>query len=151
MRIELFKLDLQHLVEFSISASDENYKICSSDSYFMDERLFYLFQSCFEASSKLFDYYEPTKYDLRNIVPLLNQLRNLEKEIGSVDSSGSFNEFLQNRSMGNQFLKHLEKEDTEWKKNWSGHVKKLTAVCRELISLADTCFNEDKVLWVKGN
>ena len=117
MRIELFKLDLQHLVEFSISASDENYKICSSDSFFMEEKLFYLFQSCFEASSKIFDYYEPTKYDLRNLVPLLNQLKNLEEEIGFVDSPESFKKILQNRSMGNQFLKHLEKEDTAWEKN----------------------------------
>ena len=150
MRIELYKLDLHNLVEFSVTLSEENYRICSSDSYFMDEQLFYLFQSCFEKSSKLFDYYEPTKYDLRNIVPLLNELKKIKSKLEKSDSVDSFMEFISSRNMGAQFLKVLDKDDPDWKNHWEAIYKNLTDVCLKLLSLADQCFNEDKILWVKG-
>ena len=151
MRIELFKLDLHNLVEFSISASDENYKICSSESFFMEEQVFYLFQSCFEESSKLFDYYEPTKFGLRNIIPLQNHLKELGKELESVNSPESFAKFITERSMGVQYLELMEKEDPDWSKEWNKHQKNLSDVCQKLILLTEQCLNEDKVLWVKGN
>jgi len=150
MRVELFKLDLHNLVEFCISASDENYKICSSESFFMEEQVFYLFQSCFEESSKLFDYYEPTRFGLRNIVPLQNQLKNLRNELESVNSRDSLKQFITDRSMGVQFLELMEKEDPEWIRQWDKHHTNLLEICQKLISLTEQCFNEDKVLWVKG-
>ncbi len=150
MKIELFKLDLHNLVEFNISGSVENYRICSSDSWFLDEQLFYLFQPCFEKSSKLFDYYEPTRYDIRNIVPLLNELKTFYKKLEAAQTLDLFTAFLQNQNMGVQFLNLLQQDDPHWKKHWDTCHEQLMEVCKKLISLANQCFNEDKVLWVKG-
>jgi len=150
MRIELFKLDLHNLVEFNVSGSDKNYRICSSDSWFLDEQLFYLFQSCFEKSSKLFDYYEPTLYDVRNIVPLLNELNAFHKALDAVQTVEMFTALIQNQYMGGQFLDLLQKDDPKWKEHWEDCHNQLLEICKKLISLADQCFNEEKVLWVKG-
>ncbi len=150
MKIELFKLDLRNLVEFNISGSDENYRICSSDSWYLDEQLFYLFQPCFEKSSKLFDYYEPTRYDIRNIIPLLNALKAFHKDLEAAQNVDSFIVFMENQNMGTQLLHLLKKDDPQWKEHWNTVYQQLLEVCNRLISLADQCFNEDKVLWVKG-
>jgi hypothetical protein len=150
MRTELFKLDLENLVEFSVSGADENYKICSSDSFFMEEQLFYLFQSCFEKSNKIFDYNEPTKYGPRNIIPLLNRLRDFQDKLASADSEDSYKDFILNRSMGGHYIKILDKENEDWLNAWKEHQEKLMQVCLGLITLAENCINEDKVLWVRG-
>ena len=150
MRIELFKLDLGNLVEFNVTGSDENYRVCSSDSWFLDEQLFYLFQPSFERSSKLFDYYEPTRYDVRTIVPLLNELKTFSKELEAIQTMEALDTFIHNQYMGVQFLDLLEKEDPRWREQWKTVLNQLLEVCKKLVALADQCFNEDKVLWVKG-
>ncbi len=150
MKIELFKLDLHNLVELNISGSAENYRVCSSDSWFLDEQLFYLLQSCFEKSSKVFDYYEPTRYDIRNIVPLLNELKRFSKALEAAQSPDRFIAFIHNQYMGAQFLDLFEKENPRWKEQWETCHSQLMEVTLKLITLANQCFNEDKVLWVKG-
>jgi len=150
MKIELFKLDLHNLVEFNVSGSEENYRISSSNSWFLDEQLFYLFQPCFEKSSKMFDYYEPTRYDIRNIVPLLNELKTFHKELEAAQTVEMFTAFIHNQYMGVQFLDLLQKDDQQWKEHWETCHNQLFEVCKKLITLAEQCFNEDKVLWVKG-
>ena len=150
MRIELFKLDLENLVEFNITGSDENYRICSSDSWFLDEQVFFLFLPSFERSSKLFDYYEPTRYDVRTIVPLLNELKTVLQELEAIQTPEAFTALIHNQYMGAQFIDLLAKEDLQWKKHWKTYHNQLLEVCKKLVALADQCFNEDKVLWVKG-
>lgn len=150
MRIELYKLDLGNLVEFNVTGSDENYRICSSDSWFLDEQLFYLFQPSFERSSKLFDYYEPTRYDVRTIVPLLNELKAFLKELEAVQTLDTFTSFIHSQYMGIQFLVLLERDDPQWKEHWETCYNQLLDVSKKLVALADQCFNEDRVLWVKG-
>ncbi|UCG27499.1 MAG: hypothetical protein JSV24_11085 [Bacteroidales bacterium] len=143
-------MELQNLVEFSITRSNEPFITCSSESLFLDEPVFDLFLSCFEKSNKLFDYNEPTKYNTRKIFPLLNELKSFEKEIESLKSQDSFTDFLKKKSMGLQFLEHVEKDDPNWKVNWKKYRQEITDVCQKFISLVNRCCTEDKVLWVKG-
>ena len=74
----------------------------------------------------------------------------LQKELEAARTVDSFAAFIENQNMGVQFLNLLQQDDPHWKKHWETCHEQLMEVCKKLISLADQCFNEDKVLWVKG-
>lgn len=150
MRLELYSSDKLNFVEFNISGDNDNYVKLDSDSKFMDMEVFNLFAHCFEASNKLYEYYDATKYNSRTIVPLRNELiRNLER-IEVIQAQSDFIEFLGNIFLGSEFVIRLHRMDKSWEENWQTYQTKLIELNREIITFVDYLIEQEKVLWVIG-
>lgn len=150
MRIELFDTDLCNLVELSVTGPNEMFRTSGSESKFVEEDVFNLFISCFEKSNTLFDYYEPTQFTSRKIVPLINELKKNLENLQEQDTLESFTRFIDRKPLGSRFVESLNKNDPDWEKNWTNYQEQLMDINRSLISLVNRCLEEDKNLWVKG-
>ncbi len=79
MRIELFDSDYLNIVELNTTGDDENYIKGDSESKFVEGQVFNIFTCCFENANKLYEFFGATKYNVRKIVPLKNELvKNLD-------------------------------------------------------------------------
>lgn len=150
MEIKLQNAEWLNFVEFNITGNNEYFNKCDPESKYMDEDLFFIFAPCFERSNESFDYSGPTRYNLRNIVPLQNELKKRHNEIEKLESIDDFKDFLMQFFMGNNFIIELEKTDREWKKEWEKYRDKLAETNMDLIRLIDKCIEEERVLWVVG-
>jgi hypothetical protein len=150
MKLKLFDNSYLNLVEFNITGDNQDYKTFDSESKFLESEVFNLFTTCFENSNKLFDYYGTTKYNVKKIIPLLNELKknlNILKHINTFDK---FYHHIDLKILGLNFLAQLEKDNHQWKNNWRDYLEKLIEINKDLIKLVSRCINEDKILWVKG-
>ncbi len=150
MRLEIYGVNNLNFVEFNITGDADSYKPCDKDSQYMDTEVFNLFSECFENSNNLFDYFGPTKYNSRNIVILLNELKNHLLKIQRIDSNETFIDFTGNKFLGANFVIELEKYDKNWRLNWNQYKTKLIAINQQLIELIDHCITRDRTLWVIG-
>ena len=150
MRFELYGANNLNFVEFNITGNPDLFQRCDKDSFYMDTDIFNLFSECFERSNNLFDYFGPTKYNPRNIVVLLNELKNSHSIIGKTRSLSQFMDFVSDKFMGSNFVLELEKTDKNWRLNWELYCTKLLELVQQLISLVNRCMDEEKTLWVIG-
>ncbi len=150
MEIKLQGADWLNFVEFNISGNYEYFNKCDPESKFLDGEVFSIFAPCFEKSKESFDYFGPTKYNVRNIVPLQNELKKTLAEIEGLKSVEEFETFLKRFFMGNNFILEIKKVDPEWKKNWESYREELAGTNRDIIRLIDKCIEEERVLWVVG-
>jgi len=150
MRFELYGANNLNFVEFNITGNPDFFQRCDKDSFYMDSEIFSLFSDCFEHSNNLFDYFGPTKYNPRNSVVLLNELKNTHNNIRKIRSYIQFMDFVSNKFMGSNFALELEKSDKNWQSNWELYCTKLLELNQQLIMLVNRCMDEEKTLWVIG-
>lgn len=150
MRIELLKNDWLNFVELNVSGDNENVFRCHPESSYLDGYVFSLFATCFERSNKLYEYFGPTRYNTRYIIPLQNQFKSLQSSIDTISNAGEFKKFAGGVFLGKNFLSELEKNDPQWEKNWKTYQAQLLEVCGQLIELINRCIDQERILWVIG-
>ena len=150
LRIEIFNADYLNIVELNTTGDNENYIKGDSESQYMQSEVFNLFIECFENSNKLYEFYGATKYNLRKIVPLRNELNKKLQTLTKIDCLDKFKEHINNIFLGNEFLETLEKNDNQWEKNWDQYLNKLIKVNKGLLKITDKCIDNQRILWVIG-
>jgi len=150
MRLELYGQSNLNFVEFNITGDNDAYQRCDEESLYIDTEVFNLFTQCFERSNNLFDYFGPSRYNTRNIIPLLNELQANLKRLNDINSLDFFIDMIGNSFLGTNFIYDIEKHDKSWSLNWQQYCKKLAEINTGLINLVNKCIEESRVLWVIG-
>jgi hypothetical protein len=150
MHIELYNADFLNFVEFNLTGDNDNYNRCDVESKYLDSLVFYLFQSCFEDANSTYDYFSGTKYNARKIIVLRNGLISSLRDLESLSTAKGFSDFVETKYMGKEFLAELQTMDSKWKENWKNALDNIILVNNDLISLAEKCAFEERVLWVIG-
>ena len=150
MRVELYGSDKLSFVTLNVTGDNDNYESIDTESKFLDGEVFNLFISCFENSNKMFDYFEPTKYNSRRIIPLRNELVNYLERLQKIKSLDDFLSFIGGIFLGTNFVLSLEHVDKNWKDNWTVYLDNLVKVNQELIDFVNLCVERERILWVKG-
>ncbi|MFP4059877.1 MAG: hypothetical protein ACLFUC_05285 [Bacteroidales bacterium] len=150
MKLELFDYNALNFVELNTTGDNENYIKCAQESKFVSTDVFNLFAICFENSNKLYEYFGPTKYNARRIVPLQNELLKYKDNLQSIKSKEEFIEHVTGIFLGNNFLLEIEKLDKNWEKNWQQYRDKLINMNNQLLMIVDDCIENEKILWVIG-
>jgi hypothetical protein len=150
MRIEIYGKGNLNFVEFNTTGDNEEYNPCDDESLYLDTEVFNLFTPCFEKSEKMFDYFGPTRYNSRNIIPLLNELKVLQTKLKEITSFDFFIDFIGSSFLGTNFIYEIEKLDKNWHLNWEQYCQKLIMISNQLISLVIKCIDQSRTLWVIG-
>jgi hypothetical protein len=150
MRLEMYGKGNLNFVEFNTTGDNDAYKRCDDESLYLDTHVFNLFTHCFEKSEKLFDYFGPTRYNVRNIIPLLNELKINHKKLTEINSLDFFIDFIGSRFLGTNFIYEIEKHDKSWSLNWEQYCRKLAIINNSLINMVNKCVEQSRTLWVIG-
>ncbi len=150
LRIEIFNADYLNIVELNTTGDNDNYIKGDSESQYMQSEVFNLFIECFENSNKLYEFYGATKYNLRKIVPLRNELNKKLKTLTNINCLQDFKEHINNIFLGDEFLETLEENDKDWEKKWEKYLNKLIDVNKGLLKITDECIDNQRILWVIG-
>ena len=150
MRLEIYDANKLNFVELNTTGDNDNYIRCDEASRYVDTEVFNIYAHCFEEANKLYEYYEPTKYNSRKIVPLRNALLENLDNLNTIDSKELFVEFIGNIFLGKEFILSLEKIDKTWDENWETYIVKLRDINREIIKVTEDCIENEKILWVVG-
>jgi hypothetical protein len=150
MKLEVFDYNHLNFVELNTSGDNDNYSKCHHTSRYIHSEVFNLFTHCFERSNNLYEYYGPTKYNSRQIVPLRNELKKNLEVMESISSRDQFIEFMSGIFLGKEFIMELQKTDRTWDLNWMQYLTKLREINKTLLSIADDCISKELVLWVIG-
>jgi len=150
MKIAVYKYRDLNFVELNITGTEETCNKCDPESRYLDSVVFNLFTQCFEKANQLYDYYLPTKYNTRYIIPLRNNLLTHITVLEQIRTLADFQEFISGKVLGKEFLIALVKSDKSWTDHWTQYHKKLVNVSREILNLVDFCIDEDRILWVIG-
>jgi hypothetical protein len=150
MRLDIYGANSLNFVEFNTTGDNIAYVRCDKDSSFMDTELFNIFSECFEKSNNLYDYFGPTKFNSRNIVILLNGLKEFKHKIEQMTSLDEFLDFTGSKFLGSNLVIEIEKTDKSWRLNWELYSKKLLDVNNQLIELVSDCIEKEKILWLIG-
>jgi len=150
LRIELFDADYLNIVELNTTGDDENYVKGDDESNYLQSEVFNIFISCFENSNRLYEFYGATKYDIRKIVPLKNELMAKLEQLEKIEDPNAFRHHIEQIFLGSEFMDKLQQHDPRWEENWQRYRDKLLEVNKGLIAITDTCLEEQRVLWVIG-
>ena len=150
MKLNIYDYKELNFVELNYTGGNETYIRCDKESKYLDTTVFNIFAPCFEAANKLYEYYGPTKYNARKIIPLRNELINHLDSLKVLSSPNDFADHLSLHYLGSEFLDALEKEDPNWKDSWKDIQNKLISLSQEMIDLTEKCADEEKILWVVG-
>lgn len=150
LRIELFNADYLNIVELNTTGDNENYIKGDSESQYMQSEVFNLFIKCFENSNRLYEFYGATKYNLRKIVPLKNELTKKLETLQSISELNELKNHIKSIFLGEEFLEKLYVTDENWEKDWKKYLNKLIEVNKGLIGITDKCIDEQRILWVIG-
>ena len=150
MHLELYNADFLNFVEFNITGDNDDYKRCDVESKYIDSSVFNLVQPCFENANPTFDYFSGTKYNVRKIIVLRNDLLANEKSFKEITDLPTFTDLINSRFMGQEFLTDLEESDPQWQKSWNGYKEKIIRIHKDLIELIEKCADEERILWVIG-
>jgi len=150
IRIELFNADYLNIVELNTTGDNENYIKGDSESQYMQSEVFNLFIKCFENSNRLYEFYGATKYNLRKIVPLKNELTKKLETLQSISDLNELKNHIKSIFLGEEFLEKLQATDPEWENSWEKYLNKLIEVNKGLIGITEKCIDEQRILWVIG-
>jgi hypothetical protein len=150
MKLELYDSDKLNFVELNITGDGDDYTRVDEESKFLDAEVYNLFASCFERSNKLYDYYESTRYNARQFIPLRNALVENLNSLNSIDNKEYFVEYISQIFLGTNFILKLDIQDKNWCNNWEYYYIKLKSINQDLIALVDRCISEERILWVIG-
>jgi len=150
MKLQIYTSKELNFVELNYTGGNDTYIRCDKESKYIDSIVFNLFTPCFESANKLYEYYGPTKYNARKIIPLRNELIKHLKSLQNLSSAESFIKHISSHFLGKDFIEALGSEFPGWEKSWESYLKNLIAINKELIELAEKCADEEKILWVVG-
>jgi hypothetical protein len=150
MRFHLYDNKQLNFVELNVTGTNSQFVRCDPESKFLDNVVFNLFAECFEKANPLYEYYGPTKFNSRYIVPLRNRLLTNLTELDRVRSLAGFQEYIDQKVMGKEFLRELVALDKNWSGRWKVYHENLIRLNKELLDLVDFCIDEDRILWVVG-
>lgn len=150
MRLEIYDAKALNFVELNITGGNESLVRCDRESMYIDSIVFNLFSPCFETANKLYEYYGPTKYNSRKIIPLRNELLKHKEDLEAQDTLDNFIKHISSHFLGVEFLDELKRSDEKWEDRWKSHRDKLVTINQEMIALAERCAFEERILWVVG-
>ncbi len=150
MRLEIYDSKALNFVELNITGGNETLVRCDRESKYIDSIVFNLFSPCFETANKLYEYYGPTKYNSRKIIPLRNELLKHKKDLEALETLEGFVKHISSHFLGIEFLDELKRSDKKWEENWKSHCAKLVTLNQEMIALTERCAFEERILWVVG-
>jgi hypothetical protein len=150
MRLEIYDSNDLNFVELNITGGNDTYIRCDKESKYIDSSVFNVFTICFENANKLYEYYGPTKYNSRKIIPLRNELLKFLEKFKNAGTSDEFEQFLSSSFSGKEFIEELEKDKKDWKSDWNTVLNKLIEINQQLVSLTEKCADEERILWVVG-
>lgn len=150
MRLEIYDSKDLNFVELNITGSNDSYVRCDKESRYIDSTVFNLFTPCFENSNKLYEYYGPTKYNSRKIIPLRNELIKYKERLEAMKSGDEFTTFCEEYYLGSEFLENLNKSRPGWKDNFEYVRDKVIIITYQLIQVTELCADEERILWVVG-
>lgn len=150
MHLEIYDSGTLNFVELNYTGDNDNFIRCDKESKYLDSIVFNLFAACFENSNKLYEYYGPTKYNSRKIIPLRNELLRNKEILAGFTSKDVFVEYINETFLGREFIDQLEKENINLANDWRSIMDQLLKINVELIRLIERCADEEKILWVAG-
>jgi len=150
MKLEIYDHHELNFVELNITGTNSQYIKCDPESKYLDGCIFKLFAESFEKANNLYEYYGATKYNPRFIVPLRNRLLTNLTVLDRMKSSTEFQDHINAKVEGKEFLLALIRQDKNWLDRWKVYLEKLIKINKELIDLVDFCIDEDRILWVIG-
>jgi hypothetical protein len=150
MKLEIFDYNHLNFVEINTSGSNDEYSKCHHTSKYIHSEVFNLFTESFEKSNSLYEYYGPTKYNARQIVPLRNELQSNLTKLNRISNRELFIEYVGTIFLGKTFVLELQKSDKTWDLNWEQYLTKLIIINKTLIEIVENCIEQGKVLWVIG-
>ncbi|MFW6222297.1 MAG: hypothetical protein ACOC3T_01665 [Bacteroidota bacterium] len=150
MRLEIYDVNKLNFVELNVVGDNDNYLPLDENSKFIDAEVFNLFTDAFENANKLYEYFGPTKYNSRKIVPLRNALISTVESFKKIQSKTDFIEHIGNIFLGKEFILGLERQDKSWEDNWESYQIKLIEINQGLINIVEDCIENEKILWVIG-
>ena len=150
MKLNIYDSKELNFVELNYTGSNDTYIRCDRESKYLDSVVFGIFTPCFENANKLYEYFGPTKYNARKLIPLRNELIAYCEKLESINSPDEFKELLGAHFLGRDFIEALNQQEPEWEKQWKDVLKKIIAINKEMISLAEKCADEEKIIWVAG-
>ncbi|RPJ78834.1 MAG: hypothetical protein EHM20_02935 [Alphaproteobacteria bacterium] len=150
MKLSIYDAKELNFVELNSTGGNETYIRCDKESKYLDSIVFSVFAPCFEIANKLYEYYGPTKYNARKIIPLRNELLKYLEKLESSASLKLFKELLGQHFLGREFMEALDQEKPGWENEWKSYLSKLIVINKEMISLAEKCADEEKILWIVG-
>lgn len=150
MRLEIYSSKDLNFVELNITGGNDTLIRCDKESKYVDSVVFNIFSPCFENANKLYEYYGPTKYNSRKIIPLRNELIKHRDDLKALKTIESFETHISSHFLGREFLEELQKSDADYKTNWAEHCSKLVKLNEDIIALAEICADEERILWVVG-
>lgn len=150
MRLEIYDSKSLNFVELNITGGNDTLIRCDKESKYVDTVVFNLFSPCFESANKLYEYYGPTKYNSRKIIPLRNELLTHCDSLKALSSAEGLEKMASLHFLGSEFMEELKKSDVHWKTHWENYKAMLVKINEELISIAEKCAFEERILWVVG-
>jgi hypothetical protein len=150
MKLTLYDAKELNFVELNYTVGNDTYIRCDKESKYIDSVVFNLFAPCFENANKLYEYYGPTKYNARKIIPLRNELIKFSEQLKSLKNLKNFTDQITSNFLGKEFLDALIIADSSWEKKWQEYAELLITLTNEIKSLVEKCADEEKILWVVG-
>jgi hypothetical protein len=150
MRLEIYDSNKLNFVELNTTGNSEEYNRCDENSKFIDTEVFNLFAHCFENSNTLYEYFDATRYNSRNIIPLTNELEKKKQKLESLTSKELFVDYISNVFLGSEFLLQLQNSDKNWEMNWKSYLQKLIDINQTLLDITHECVDSERTLWVIG-
>jgi hypothetical protein len=150
MRLEIYDSKDLNFVELNFTGGNETLVRCDKESKYVDSVVFNLYAPCFENANKLYEYYGPTKYNSRKLIPLRNELIKHRDDLKAISSFASFEKHISSHFLGAELLEEFKKSDSKLSENWKSHLDKLIIINDEIIKLCEKCADEERILWVVG-
>ncbi|NBC83583.1 MAG: hypothetical protein GVY19_09395 [Bacteroidetes bacterium] len=150
MNLEMYDSNKLNFVELNYTGDNENFIRCDKESKYVDTEVFNLFTPCYERANKLYEYYGPTKYNSRKIIPLRNELLQNKKLLEEINSKEKLLNYINETFLGREFLETLNQEGVDFNFAWEKILKKIVKLNDDMVKLAEHCADEEKILWVAG-
>ena len=150
MRLQIYDSNDLNFVELNITGGNDAYIRCDKESKYLDSIVFNVFAGCFEEANKLYEYYGPTKYNSRKIIPLRNELIKYLEQLKGINSADEFKDVISSNFLGQEFIDELGRENKEWISDWKSILDKLIAINQLMVELTEKCADEERILWVVG-
>lgn len=150
MRLDIYDSKDLNFVELNFTGGNETLVRCDKESKYIDSVVFNLYSPCFENANKLYEYYGPTKYNSRKLIPLRNELIKHRDDLAAVKSYAAFEKLISSHFLGAELLEELKKTDSKLSENWKSYLDKLISINDDIIKLCEKCADEERILWVVG-
>ena len=150
MRLEIYDSKALNFVELNITGGNETLIRCDRESKYIDSVVFNLYSPCFENANKLYEYYGPTKFNSRKLIPLRNELIKHRDNLKALSSYQAFGKHISSHFLGAEFLEELKRSDSKIVENWHDHLQKLIQINDDIIKICEKCADEERILWVVG-